>query len=619
MIISGKSLIAAVFIVAAVSAVSAQQTLTDPYEILNRYFQAAGGLDRLKAVKTEYVDGKLVIGAMEGTLRSWSEKPDKLRTDIDLGIFKLTQADNGKFQWTIDGNGKIQKITNPDDASIKRKELKKKLAEYGYAEKNSPVFKIKPQNIEKIDGKDCYAIGISNTINKDLITYYFDRNTFLMEKSVSIEADESNDTYYGDYREISGIKIPFYTKSISHLTQQAQEIFISKYESNIEIDPSVFEPPLASAKDYSFTSGDRAEDIKVIFEGNHVYIPVILECKERYWVLDTGAAMSVISQKFADEIGLEKQGEIKGMGAGGVVTVGLTSLPPFDLQGIHFDKQNVAMVDLKELNKVIDIQTVGILGYDFLSRFVTKIDIANELVSFYDPETFAYSGNGHEVGLHISNSVFLVEAILDKTHAGSWLFDLGASTTSLNGAYALINGFSERKGVEAIGRGASNAFTTKKIKCQSLEFAGYTVEKPIISFHYGGTDSTFNEDRIGILGNTLFRNFVIYCDYNNERLFVEKGDNFNGYFPEDRSGMQITRTDDDKLAVMFVSDGTPASKAGFRADDLIKSINSIDADKFNDLIAIRGLLSDKPGVEYTFVIERDGKEKKLKLKLAEIL
>jgi len=611
------TVIFAIFVL-AISAF-AQETLTDPHEILDRYFQASGGLESLKSVRTEFMEGKLKIGGMEGNIKSWSEKPDRQRTDVDLGIFKITQADNGSFDWTMDSNGKIQKITNPDSATVKRKEVKKRLAAYQYADKKSKVFKVEYIGNEKINDADCYGIKISNTINKDNITYYFDIVTYLPVKTVSIEGNESNDTYYDDYREVNGVLVPFYAKTVSHMTNQEQVVLTTEYQANIDIDPTVFEPPSESVKDYSFTSGDRSENIKIRFEGNHVFIPLILGCKERYWILDTGAALSVITQKFADELGLEKQGEIKGMGAGGVVSIGLTSLPPFDLEGIHFDGQNAAMVDLADLNRLIDIPASGILGYDFLSRFVTRIDFANETVSFYDPETFEYSGDGHQVDLHLKDNVFSVDATLDETHSGSWLFDLGASSTSLHGAYALINGFAARKGVEGIGHGASHAFNTKKIKCGTLQFAGFTVENPVITFSYGGTDSTFTADNIGTLGNTLFRNFVIYCDYTHEKLIVEKSPDFGKDFPQDHSGLQLTRTDDGGISIMYVADGTPAAKAGFKEGDLLVSINGIGIGSLDGLLAVRKLLMEKPGTEYKFVVNREGKDKELKLKLAQVL
>jgi hypothetical protein len=611
-------LLTGLILVLVISGAFAQGALDDPYDVLNRYFEAVGGLDNLKTERTSYLEGELSVAGFQGTVKVWSQEPGLSRTDVDLGIMKMINGDNGNFRWVLDSNGKLQKITNPDEATVKRRKISVLMDDYEYADPASEIFDVALAGMDSVEGRDCYVVVVTNNINNDSFTGYYNTDNFLLEKSTSIEGDNSNDTYYDDYRDIGGLKVPFHFRQIAHQTGQEETVTVTKYVSNPDIDPSLFEPPDEGEKDYRFEQGDRAENIPFRFEGNHLYIPVIINCKERYWVLDTGAAMSVISNQYADELGLELQGDLKGLGAGGTVDIKMSTLPPFNLKGIQFDEQTVAVIDLEELNRMIDIQAVGILGFDFLSRFVTKIDYDNELVSFYDPATFEYTGDGEELDVHMRNSVFMVEATLDEDHTGTWLFDLGASSTSLDGAYALKNGFTDRKGVVGLSRGAGNTFSSKRIKGSRIEFAGFTLDNPVIRFSYGGTDTVSTRDEIGILGNTLFRNFVIYCDYTNERLILEKGANFNKEFPEDHSGLQFIRGEDEGYEILFVSDDTPADKAGFQVGDFLVSINGVGIEYFDDLLALRGMMKEDPGTKYSIIVNRDGEEKKLKLKLAEL-
>jgi len=156
------------------------------------------------------------------------------------------------------------------------------------------------------------------------------------------------------------------------------------------------------------------------------------------------------------------------------------------------------------------------------------------------------------------------------------------------------------------------------VKCKNIEFAGFIVDNPMVSFPYGGTDTVFTADEIGVLGNSLFRNFVIYCDYANEQLIVEKGDDFNKEFPEDKAGLTFIRSENGEFEVFFVAEGTPAAKAGFQEGDTVKSINGIDVRYIGSLSAIRKMLNEEPGTEYAFVVNRNGKEKRLNLKLANL-
>lgn len=610
--------VASVLILATAVAGAAQE-ITDAYEILNRHLQAAGGLERLSAEQASSAEGTLSLGGMEGTIKLWTQKPGRNRVEIVLGPLNIIQGDNGEHRWVLDQNGKLQVMTNLDEATVKRRRVRRLLEEYAYAQRESGVFTVDLAGQEQVEGKDCYLIKITNNINVDSYTMYVNSTSFMLEKAAFAEDVESRDVFYGDYREIQGLQVAFWTKEIAHRSGQTQEVALTQYVSNPEIDPALFEPPAQGAKDYRFTDGDCAEDIPFQYIGNHLYIPVVVKGKERLWALDSGAGMTVLNKTFAEELGLEFEGELKGQGAGGTVVANLTALPPYQVKGIAFEEQTVAVIDLGELIRRLGVDLVGVLGYDFLSRFVTRVDYANERVSFYDPENFVYSGEGHVLDMHIENMLFEVSATLDGTHTGSWIVDLGAGTTHLDGAYALREGYAERDGVILMGHGAGNEYQLKNVCCDSMEFAGFTVYDPTISFSYGGIDTTFTSDNIGVLGNSLFRNFVLYIDYADERLIVEQGGMFNHPWPEDNSGLQIAWNQEHQVAVSHVSPATPAAKAGFLKGDVLRSINGLDVDSFGGIVAIRKLLKADPGVKYEFVINRAGEEKKLKVQLAELL
>jgi predicted aspartyl protease len=595
------------------------QELTNPYKILNRYFRTTGGLDRLLSEITTYSESTLSLGGMEGTLKAWTQAPNQNRVEIVLGPLSIVQGDNGEHSWTLDQNGKVQVVTNPDPATVARRKVRKLMNEYAFASPGSEVFKVTLQGIEQVEGKDCYAVKITNNVNVDSHTKYINTQTFLQEKVVFIEDDESRDAYYGDYREIDGLLVPFWTREVHHQTGQDQEMQLARYDSNPTISPEMFEPPQQASKDYRFLKGDRAEDVAFKFIENHLFVPVTVGGKKRLWVLDTGAGVTVLNKAYADELGLDLEGQIKGQGAGGTVEVSFATLPPFAIEGVEFDGQVVAVIDMSELLRRIGLDVAGILGFDFLSRFVTKVDFAKELVSFYDPETFEYSGEGQVLDMHLDQSVFRAQATLDGRHAGSWLFDLGAGTSHLDGRYALREGYADRKGILGLGHGAGNEYQLKSLKCDSLDFAGYTVYKPLISFAYGGTDTAFSADLIGTLGNTLFRNFVLHCDYANERLIIERGDKFNQSWPEDHSGLQLSYTEDREIKVLYVAPGTPAEVSGFVKGDVLRSIDGAGMGSFDGLIGVRELLRADPGTEYEFLVERDGQTHDLRLQLAELL
>ena len=78
-------------------------------------------------------------------------------------------------------------------------------------------------------------------------------------------------------------------------------------------------------------------------------------------------------------------------------------------------------------------------------------------------------------------------------------------------------------------------------------------------------------------------------------------------------------SEDGEWEVFFVSPGTPAEKAGFKAGDLIQSVNGIDVEFLDGLIALRKMMRKPAGTKYQVKVRRNGKVKKLSLILKDLL
>ncbi len=150
-------------------------------------------------------------------------------------------------------------------------------------------------------------------------------------------------------------------------------------------------------------------------------------------------------------------------------------------------------------------------------------------------------------------------------------------------------------------------------------FAGFTLDGPDLSFAYGGTDTVFTADRLGIMGNSIFRNFIVYVDYANEQVILEKGDKFNQPWPEDHAGLNIGWTGDHSgIEVIYVSPDTPAERARFEKGDILKSVDGTAIEPDGGVLGVREQLREAPGTTYEIVVDRAGREKKLRLTLADL-
>jgi len=600
-----------------VPVISAGTDLTDPYVILGKYFETIGGLEKVKAEKTSYSEATVEVAGLTGTLTQWTEIPVRERVEMDLKVFKQISGDNGQFAWMEDANGKVQ--IQKDEAMLKRREVKKLLSTYKQMDPNSDYFSLTYEGIEKVGDVDCYVVKTTNNINDDITFEYINISTFLMEKTIQKQPDNESHNILSDYREINGIKHPFKMDMEILPVGQKMTIQVNKFESNVEIDPSLFEPPADDVQDFKFTNGSNAENVPFQFIGNHIYLKVNINGKERLWCLDTGAGKTVIDLKFAAELGIKTEGELKGKGAGNTIDVSFATLPPFSIQGIQFNEQQIVSIDIQKFFKRFGLDVVGILGYDFLSRFVIKIDYAFEKLSFYHPDSFNYSGTGKVLDVPLSGNIFTCPAIVDGKYAGNWTLDLGAGGTSIHYPFAEKNNLLNLDGIERMGMGAGGEFKMLASQFQTIEFGDFTIEKPLIDIPVVmGKGAFSSEEHTGNLGNSLFRHFILYLDYKNQQMIIEKGKDFERKFPRDKSGLQFWISDNDEYEIRFVSQNTPAEKAGFKKGDIIKSINDIDVEYFDGYFAISELLKKEAGTKYAFKVQRGDKLKKIKLKLQDL-
>jgi len=596
--------------------IRAQGQLTNPYEIMGKSYEALGGLDKFKAERTRYVEGTISVGGLEGSFIQWAQPPLKNRTEVDLTVFKQTSGDNGEFSWGVDANNKVQ--IAKDKPTLERRELTRLRDLYDYLDPQSKTFTVTFEGIEKIGENDCYVIKTSNNINEDETVEYIDINTFYTVKTIIKNLDFESHTLISDYREVEGRMLPFLQEVETLPLGQKQTIRMKKYEINIDIDPEFFEPPVTDVRDFEFTDGENAEDIPFMFIENHLYIKVNINGKERLWCLDTGAGMTVIDPEYAAELGLTLEGDLKGQGAGQHVDVSFTTLPAYSLEGIRFNEQNVAAIDIRKLFHRWGMDVHGILGYDFLSRFVIKVDYANEKISFYDPDKFEYTGDGVVIDAPIRGNTFIVPATVDNKYSGNWSYDMGAGGLSFHYPYAEKNGLMELDGLPRIASGAGGSFATRLVKFKTIELAGFTITNPLIDFPMEKKGAFGKSEEIGNMGNTLFRHFITYLDYKNQRVIFEKGDDFGKDFPYDKSGMQLVQTENNEIEVLNAPKKTPAGKAGLKPGDIITAINGIDTDYFDGLVALRKLFREDAGTKYNFNILRDSKTKEIKMTLKEL-
>ncbi|MDP3285639.1 MAG: aspartyl protease family protein, partial [Desulfobacterales bacterium] len=553
---------------------------------------------------------------LEGRFRTWEEIPLKYRLEEDYTVIKQVFGDDGEASWSVDTNGKVQ--IHRDEETIKRRKVKALLEVYDHMEPGTKNFIITYEGDGRVGEIDCHVIKMKNVINDDYTFFFIDKKNYYVVKTLRKQPDVEIHTLYSDFRRIGGILIPFHEETEIFPREKKETVQLERYDFNVKADSALFETPSKDIEDYEFANGENSANIPFTFVENNIYLPATINGETRLWLLDNGASMTIIDADYAKKLGLTPEGEIKGFGIASVFDFSFVTLPGYQVGDINFSPQKI--FSYKGLSdRLYDSEIVGIMGHDFLSRFVVKIDYASGMLSFYHPDRFEYKGGGRIVDAPLRNKIFSLPAIVDEKYEGRWTLDIGAFDVSFHYPFAKENGLLERKGVERISADLGGQHGERTIRFKTMELGGYKVLNPLINIPLNmGKGSNVSREIIGNIGNTLLRHFTVYLDYKRQQVIIEKGKDFESRFPEDKSGMLIGKTGDGHPEVVFVAPGTPSEKAGFLKGDIIRKINGTDAGSFSGIIGVRNLFLEEAGKEYNIEVIRAGSKQEMKLILEDL-
>ncbi len=588
---------------------------TNPYSILAAHYAAVGGLERLKREKNSYMRGSIRFAGMDGKLQVWSEGI-QYRREVHYPAFSQIEGDDGRHMWSVDLNNKH--LIHKDPETVKRRTIRGLLEDFENSNPNSEYFSLSLMGVEEVDGELCYVIETRNIINRDIYYDYFSVKTFLLLKEILKEPYLEITTINSDFRTQNGMTYPFRKESEISPTGKKIVIQVEEYSINVPISQDMYELPEHDVRDFSFANNIHAEAIPFVFVENNIFLPVAIRGETHYWVLDSGADMSVIDADYAETLGLEPTGVLLGNATSSLAEFSFVHVDGFQLEGLELDGQTV--LSYKGLASTFyEPKIGGILGYDFLSRFITKVDYSNKQVSFYDPTTFLYQGEGHRIDAPLQNRLFLLPMRINEILNGRFGLDLGSFDVSMNYFFAKKHHFLNAVGVKRLSSDISGVFYERQVKAQSMEIAGYQVKNELISFPITeGIGTNANAELDGLVGNTLLRHFTLYLDYKNQQLIFEKGNDFDKEFPVDKSGMIVGLSQSSVPEVFLVNEDSPADEAGIVTGDIIVGINGLEGEALPSIVQIKKMFQADSGTNYTLKILRNSEPMTIHLQLAEL-
>jgi len=431
-------------------------------------------------------------------------------------------------------------------------------------------------------------------------TLWINRRTHLIERS-----DQESMRYLGDYRRVQGVLLPFSIRRISG--DQEQTIILTRLTLLKKIEKEGFAIPFR--KDYAMP---QSGSVNVPAEDGILFQAKINGQGPFELMLDTGSP-NLITAGFAKRLSLPLMRSSKKLStSGGTVDLGTTQIESLAVGGLTLRDQPFLVVDSPwDASDPL----VGVVGYEFLRRFVVKVDYENKLLTVYDGPAFRYQGNGIGVPLLLRGISFEVNGKVDDVD-GRFVLDTGNEAGfALEGEFVQQSDFIRRLGAHYhgySGRGYAGPLPDAYYgRVRSLRLGEAEVHDVVAHL---STGETAGADFSGNIGQSILKQFNVTFDAMRGRLYLEKNSNWGKPGIFNRAGAILGKGDQGET-VMTVIPGSPAESAGLHVGDVI---TAIDQKPPEDLSEQPAFLQPE-GTVVHLTAKREGVSHELSLTLRNIL
>lgn len=588
---------------------------TDAESAFERHARSVGAIDAIRDTRSLRITGRVFAIGLPGTFETLSAGPERLVQRIDLGVVTLSSGLSGGEAWTVDPNGKARALDGEEKREVVSEAYFGSLAYIA----NAAGAKIDELPPAAGDG-DAVRISIAPPGGRAR-TLVIDRESGRLLRTIDARDIDTLTVAYDDYRDVDGLLLPFRVHQTTGDPAHDIVMEIEAIERNASIDESAFAMPRGAAADFRFAQGDRAEGIPIETRGAHLLAHVMVNGRGPYaFFLDTGAGATCIDEGVARELGLEQAGAIKAEGVGGSVTVSYVRVDTLSLGTLSLLSQKLVAIPLANLPGIGSLGVRGILGYDFFSRFVVRLDYEMSRLAVYTPGAFTPGRDAAAIPISLEGNVPSAPGVVGERLDGVFRIDTGSgSSLDLHAPFVAKHGLLRSAGRIAHRpyAGVGGVRLSAMARLSSFTLGPHVVRNLIVGLSES-TDGVFASSNFaGNLGGGVLRRFTVTFDYNGKTIYLEPNANFDDLDRFDRSGIACWRQGGSLLAA-HIGEGSPAWRAGLRDGDEILAINGRAAAHWDDGL-LAETLAGEPGRLLSVRYKRGAAIETAQFRLEEIL
>lgn len=269
----------------------------------------------------------------------------------------------------------------------------------------------------------------------------------------------------------------------------------------------------------------------------HVVLPALVNGHEATLIVDTGSGLGSLDATFAERLGIQPDADsaIREVHGTAKVPATLATVADFRLGPLHYREHKVLLLPLAAVSRASGYAVDGVLGWDFLSRYVVRIDFAARTMTLFDPAAWKYAGDGAEVPVSLQYRIPIAEVPLVTAGGEELRPRLALDLGSANIAVRLLGSYVDEHAAELasiadegpIGDGVGGRMMGRTGKLREARLGGLTLQEPTIgiSSEVRGVSALSIFD--GTIGAPFFNRTTMILDYARERVLFERGAGFD--------------------------------------------------------------------------------------------
>ena len=218
----------------------------DADEIVNKYVTAMGGFDKIQAIKTIKLTGKVTAGGMDIPFSEICKRPLMVLMESTIQGMTMKQAYDGTQGWMINP---FMGKKDPDLMSKDAERAIKRNADFegqliNYKDKGSKIELIGKEDLE---GSQVYNIKLTDKDN-DFTNFYIDAESYLLVKQndkIKVDTKEiTAESILSNYKQVNGVMFPYSIESKSPDNPMGNaKIVVDSIQTNMNVDDSIFKMP----------------------------------------------------------------------------------------------------------------------------------------------------------------------------------------------------------------------------------------------------------------------------------------------------------------------------------------------------------------------------------------